>query len=270
MTFRVFIKIILHLLFSILLTALTQIGGIIYLISVFIISKKKSKYKLKRISLFIFVYLIATFLLVPNIAPLFGRVKIKDIYRIESHNLFTKICKRNYVTPKMHSVLTDVSLRFNKEFPDIKLIYLDANFPFFNGFPLLPHLSHNNGKKIDISFIYEDNKGNITNLKPSNSGYGNFVAPLKGELNQTKICKENGFWQYDFTKFLTFGSPNKDLILSKKATKNLIQIILKNDEVTKLFIEPHLKNSLKLDNFKVRFHGCKAVRHDDHIHFQIR
>jgi len=33
---------------------------------------------------------------------------------------------------------------------------LDANFPFFDGFPILPHLSHNDGNKIDIAFYYGD------------------------------------------------------------------------------------------------------------------
>ena len=34
---------------------------------------------------------------------------------------------------------------------NIEIHYLDANFPFINKFPLLPHLSHNDGKKIDIT-----------------------------------------------------------------------------------------------------------------------
>ena len=156
MKFKLFIKIIFHLLLAFLLTVSTQIGGVIYLISLFLITNKKSKYCIKRAFVFTFLYISSTFLIVPNISTYFGRVKIDDNSKIEAHNYFTKICNRNYVTPKMHSVLTDVSLRFTKEYPNLKLIYLDANFPFFDGFPLLPHLSHHDGKKIDISFIYED------------------------------------------------------------------------------------------------------------------
>ncbi|MFT5619364.1 MAG: hypothetical protein ACI85I_002607, partial [Arenicella sp.] len=38
----------------------------------------------------------------------------------------------------------------------------------------------------------------------------------------------------------------------------------------KVFIEPHLKTRLGLENYsKIRFHGCQAVRHDDHIHVQL-
>ena len=263
-------KFLFHLIITLVLTVLTQIGGVIYLISLVFITKNKASYKLKRSVFFITLYVIATFLIIPNIAPVFGRVKIEDIYRIKSHNFITKLCNRNYVTPKMHSILTDVSLRMNKEFPGVKLIYLDANFPFFDGFPLLPHLSHNDGKKIDISFIYENIYGEVTNLKPSISGYGIFENQKKGEINTTEDCKKRGFWHYDFTKYTTLGHVNKNLKLSEKATKFLVLEILKHKNVSKIFIEPHLKTRLKLKHNKIRFHSCRAVRHDDHIHFQIK
>jgi hypothetical protein len=269
MKFKLLIHKTIHLLFFILLTILTQIGGIIYLISLLLVSRKKTSYSLRRVFIFIVLYMFATFLMVPNIAPFFGRLKIEDNYSLKSHNLLTKICNRNYVTPKLYAVLTDVSLKLEKEIPNTKLIYLDANFPFFDGFPLLPHLSHHDGNKIDISFIYEDYNKEITNLKPSISGYGIFEEPLKGELNQTKICKENNFWQYDVTKYVSFGSSSKSLKFSEISTKKLIQLLLKNNKVSKIFIEPHLKTRLKLKDPKIRFHGCGAVRHDDHIHFQI-
>ena len=46
--------------------------------------------------------------------------------------------------------------------------------------------------------------------------------------------------------------------------------ILKQNEISKIFIEPHLKKRMNLKNPKIRFHGCRAVRHDDHIHLQIK
>lgn len=264
-----FFKTLLHLILVLFLTVLTQVGGIIYLISILFIQKNKSKYKLKRLLLFSILYLTSTFFIIPKITPYFGRVQIEDNQYIQSHNFFTKICNRNYVTLKMKAVLDDTSVELQKQYPEISLIYLDANFPFFDGFPLLPHLSHNDGKKVDISFIYRHINGRLTNRKPSNSGYGVFENPSKKEKHQTKICKQQGFWQYDFTKYLTFGA-NDDLKLDIKATKRLIQILLKQKEVSKIFIELHLKTRLKLSSSKLRFHGCRSVRHDDHIHFQIR
>jgi hypothetical protein len=270
MTIKNFCKIILNILIAFFLTVITQIGGVIYLISILLNSEKRSNWRFKRVLFFLILYLLSTYFIVPKIAPIFGRVKIEDTKKLVAHTFITKLLNRNYVTPQLNGVLKNISLELHKEIPTAKVIYLDANFPFINGFPLLPHLSHNNGKKIDLSFLYKTKNGRKTNLKPSNSGYGIFVEPNKNEINQTTICKNNGFFQYDFTKYFTFGSFNQDLKLSEKGTKKLINTILKNKEVSKLFIEPHLKTRLKINNSKIRFHGCKAVRHDDHIHFQIK
>ncbi len=269
MKFKAIFQCLFHLVIVVVLTILTQIGGIVYLISILWIKRKKKRFLLKRFLVFILIYTITTFLIVPNIAPFFGRMKIENNHQIQSHNIFTKLCNRNYVTPKTHSVLTDVSLQMNKVYPGIQLVYLDANFPFFDGFPLLPHLSHNDGKKIDISFIYNDKNGKVSNLNPSNSGYGIFEVPRKGEVDQTQICKDNGSWQYDYSKYLTFGKTNKNIQLNEEATKQLVQFMVENSNVQKIFIEPHLKTRLKLSSSKIRFHGCRAVRHDDHIHIEL-
>lgn len=263
-------RIAFHLLTAVFLTLTTQVGGLIYIFSVFKFPKVKKNYRIKRIALFSILYLTSSYLIIPNIAPLFGRIQIENSNILKPHNFITKLCNRNYITPKLNIVLKAVSKNLNKEFPKIKLIYLDANFPFFDGFPLLPHLSHNDGKKIDLSFIYVDTANHLTNLKPSNSGYGVYSTSTKNEFNQTNICIEKGYWQYDFTKYLTFGQSKKELKISKTATAKLIQLLLEKKEVSKLFIEPHLKKRLNLNNSKIRFHGCQAVRHDDHIHFQIR
>ena len=263
-------RFILNFLFIILLTLLTQIGGLIYILSILICKKIKIDFKFKRIVFFSLFYLLATFFIVPIIAPYFGREKIENNQYLTSNNFITRLFNRNYVTPKLNFVLNNVSNSLNVKNQNLKVVYLDANFPFFNGFPLLPHLSHNDGKKIDISFIYKDSKENITNLKPSISGYGVFVEPKKNEMNQISICKKNGFWQYDFTKYFTFGKINNNIVLSEKSTKLLIEEIINQKEVSKIFIEPHIKNRLFLKNSKIRYHGCKAVRHDDHIHLQIK
>ncbi len=263
-------KIILHIIIIILLTVLTQIGGIIYLISVLLIKKQTEKKKLKRIGIFATLYLFATFLIVPNIAPIFGREKIKETEFIKAHSFFYKLANRNYVRPELNNAIGKIANEFEKKNSGIKMVYLDANFPFINKFPLLPHLSHNDGKKIDVSLIYENQNGQLTNKKPSISGYGAYESPTKKEYDQVSICKSKGNWQYDFPKYLTLGKINKDIVFSKKGTRELVNLIVKQNGIGKLFIEPHLKTRLNLINGKVRFHGCQAVRHDDHIHFQLK
>lgn len=262
------IRFILHSIIVVLLTVLSQVGGMIYLISIIAIKSKKKNHRLKRVTLFFTLYLLSTFLIVPWIAPYFGRQKIQDNDKIKAQFVFTKLLNRNYVTEELHESLIAIADQFHRKHPQIQLIYLDANFPFFDGFPLLPHLSHNDGKKIDISFIYKDENGEITNEKPSNSGYGIFVAPKANETNQTEACQAMGAWQYDFPKYLTFGSQD-ELEVDALTTKDLIRFILNHSEVEKIFLEPHLKKRWNLNASKIRFQGCHSVRHDDHIHIQI-
>lgn len=261
-------KNILHLVFIILLTITTQIGGIIYLLSILITRITKVKNRNYRFLTFALLYLFATFIIIPKIAPYFGRVKITNNQYVQNQFLLTTLCNRNYVKPQLNNSLQNIGKQLQNKYPAINLIYLDANFPFIDKFPLLPHLSHSDGKKIDLSFIYTQNK-KLTNKKPGISGYGIFEKPTKREFNQTKQCKQKGYWQYDFPKYLTFGHFNSDIHFSKKATKQLLNLILKQPTTQKIFIEPHLKTRLQLTNAKIRFHGCRAVRHDDHIHFQI-
>lgn len=264
------LKFILHLVLIAFLTISTQIGGLIYLIVVLVVKRSSSKYRLKRFALFVLFYLITTIFFVPIFAPIFGREKIKKFEHVKARTFMTDLLNRNYVRPELNASLQKIATGLNKKHKGIKLAYLDANFPFINKFPLLPHLSHNDGKKIDISLIYEDVEGKLTNKKPSVSGYGVYEGPKKGEYNQIKKCLEKGKWQYDFPKYLTFGTINSNLTFSEGATKDLILAILKQPSTGKIFIEPHLKTRLNLKNNKIRYHGCQAVRHDDHIHFQLK
>lgn len=263
-------KVLLHIVTIASLTVITQIGGIIYLIVILLFKKNSKKKGLKQIGIFIVFYLITTFFIVPYLAPIFGREKIKETEFLKVHSFFYKLANRNYVRPELNKTLHEIAIEFEKKNRRIKMIYLDANFPFIDKFPLLPHLSHNDGKKIDISLIYEKDNGKLTNKKPSISGYGVYEIPTKKEYDQNAVCKRNGNWQYDLPKYLTLGRINKEIEFSEKGTRQLIELILKQNSIEKLFVEPHLKNRLNLNNRKIRFHGCQAVRHDDHIHFQIK
>ncbi|RMB62836.1 hypothetical protein EAX61_04445 [Dokdonia sinensis] len=255
-----------HLTLILFFTVLTQIGGIIYLVVVILFRKSVAV----RWIVFASIYLLSTFLIVPYLAPVFGREKIATGDGVVIHNFFTTIANRNYVVPKVNTLLREVTLDARKSYPTIEVHCLDGNFPFWDGFPLLPHLSHNDGKKLDISLLYTDDSGELTNTKPSRSGYGVFEKPLASEHNQNDVCKSKGYWQYDFPKYLTLGKNSDSLLFSVKANKKLIQSILNQRAISKVFIEPHLKMRMGLEHSKLRYHGCRAVRHDDHIHIQVK
>jgi hypothetical protein len=149
--------------------------------------------------------------------------------------------------------------------------YLDACFPFIDKFPLVPHLSHNDGRKLDLSFFYTDaQSGKQTNDNPSLIGYGVCEEPEAWEVNTAEMCKEKGCWQYSFLKVIVPQWKKDDFRFDPERTKALLELLVREAYVSKLFIEPHLKQRLQVQSDKVRFHGCQAVRHDDHIHFQVR
>lgn len=272
------LKVILNCLLFIILTILTQIGGLVYLLSLFthrFIDLKITKTGLRRtakISTFLVFYLLATFALVPTIAPVFGRVRLP---LTESHHLkpltfMTCLLNRNYVRPELKSAVLEIGDQLSTRYPGTCINYLDANFPFINKFPLLPHLSHNDGKKLDLSFSYLDKRTNKqTNSCPSFIGYGICEEPLAGEKNTAEFCSEQGHWQYSILKAIVPQGSKKDFLFDAQRTKSLIELCGSNASIGKIFIEPHLKARLGLTNPKIRFHGCQAVRHDDHIHIQM-
>jgi len=264
------LKTIVHILIVTLLTIITQVGGIIWILTFgyFKISNRKIE-KWKRLFSFLIVYLISTILIIPQVAKLNDRspLPITKSSNLIPHTYITPLLNRHYVKPKLKSQLIKIADDINSENNKHKLSYLDANFPFIDGFPLLPHLSHKDGRKVDLSFYYTKDK-EVGNLKPSKSGYGHFVNPTNQEFNQTRECKSNGYWHYDYTKFLTLGS-REDLEFDQENTKKLLNKIVEDPLTQKILIEPHLKKRMNLSNNKIRFQGCHAVRHDDHIHHQI-
>ncbi len=289
---RKIIKILLHTLVVLLLTILTQVGGVVWLLYLVIANRTKIFFMGKKIAQHPFVgsglgrfalhllgffalYAVVTFLIVPPLAKYGGRVPLAlsatEDFPVKPNNRLFCLANRHYVTPKMYATLQDIAINLKTTNPDFQIVYLDANFPFFDGFPLLPHLSHDNGRKLDIAFIYKDLKTNKATFGKSisNLGYGICELPQKGEYNQAAACAKQGFWMYGFLQKINSRKKRKTTI-HEPHTKQLIRKIIRHKDVKKIFLEPHLKTRLGLQNeSKIRFHGCHAVRHDDHIHIEI-
>ncbi|MEL6141879.1 MAG: hypothetical protein AAFU67_09705 [Bacteroidota bacterium] len=257
-----------HILVITLLTIITQIGGLIWLISWPILRKWYPQQRWRRLAVCSLIYLVVTLGLIPIVAPLLGRVALPKWGSIVPQTYFTVLANRHYVRPSVLSALENATKDFRGQYPDVKVVYLDANFPFYDGFPLLPHLSHSDGKKLDLSFIYQRD-GELVNTKPATSGYGAYAGPKKDEYNQTTNCLKAGHWQYDFSKYLSFGVDH-NLELAEKPTKQLLNVLLAQPATQKILLEPHLRQRLGLPKSKVRFQGCHSVRHDDHLHWQVQ
>jgi len=126
-------KILLHIIIFGLLTILTQIGGIVYLLSLYLNKLLKRNFKFKPLLTFLGLYLISTLLIVPLIAPMFGREKVEHTEKIRPTNYMTVLLNRNYVRPQLNKLLKTTTSDLKDS--NIRINYLDANFPFINKFP---------------------------------------------------------------------------------------------------------------------------------------
>jgi hypothetical protein len=213
-----------------------------------------------------------TFLIVPIIAKPLGRVPLPltETNHLRPLNILTCFLNRHYVKPALKQTAIEVAKQMHDQYPGTTINYLDANFPFIDKFPLIPHLSHNDGKKLDLSFCYRNAQtGEQTNECPSFIGYGICEEPLPKEKNTADYCSAKGYWQYSFLAKLLPQGKKKDLSFDSKRTKALVNLFSAQAPIGKIFIEPHLKTRLQLTSDKIRFHGCQAVRHDDHLHIQL-
>ena len=278
-----FLKLIVRFLICAFLTLISQIGGIVYLACLPIFKLWREKVgglKIYRIgfnvAIFCLFYTLATFWIVPPIAEYFGRVPMPhsdEHPNLREHNFMTVLLNRHYVTPALRKITEEVAEKLAKQHKDSLVVtYLDCNFPFINGFPLQPHLSHDDGRKIDLSFQYWDaeTKKPATE-RPSWLGYGVCEEPRAGEEDYAGKCTEDGNWQYSFMKkYIIPQGRKQDFILDVNQTRDVVKYFIADNRVNYVLIEPHLKKRLGFEsNQKVRRPPCNSVRHDDHLHVTI-
>ena len=87
-----------------ILTILTQVGGIVLLIALFIGLFIKRHVAVKTTFVFIGIYFLVTFLIIPLVAPKFGRVKVQENDQVKLVNTLYVLCNRNYVVPPLASL----------------------------------------------------------------------------------------------------------------------------------------------------------------------
>ncbi len=274
-SFKRILRVLLHILVVLLLTILTQVGGVAYL--QYLLLKRHIKFagwKKKAINfgLFLAVYSVLSFMMLPTIAKYIYNRKALPISHsaLKPMRMFTYLMNRHYVHEDLCIVLLSEAEQMQKEFPGTTTYYLDACFPLGAKFPLLPHWSHNDGRKIDLAFYYTDaTTKKYKNGSPSWLGYGVCESPTIGEENMPEFCAEKGYFQYSFLEKIVPQYKKEAYVFDGMRTKSLIDKLAASTKIKKVFIEPHLKKRMKLTSTKIRFHGCHAVRHDDHIHVQL-
>ncbi len=197
------------------------------------------------------------------VAPSFGRVALScfDSGSLQVQSWIYCTLNRNYVSPQLRVVLDETAQELDQRFPGTQTLVLDANFPFFDGFPLLPHLSHDDGEKVDLAFFYQDETGYLQGATRSPIGYFAFEYGPTDCTPKWPTLR----WNFDFVQPFW-----RDHWLDKARNGAVLSILSSDSRVGKIFVEPHLTQSLRVAHPKIRFQGCRAARHDDHIHFQLR
>jgi hypothetical protein len=298
------------LLFAIL-TILSQVGGVILLLWLLLYQffKKRLKNTWVRRSVhvggFVVFYLFFIFVIIPPLARIQDRVPLpmSKSGALVPVTYWTAIFGRNYIKSEGRDKLETIAEAFVKKHPELKVKYMDCNYPFRfigsdeihedTGFPILeglfPHFSHL-GDKADIALIYNDEEGNPSNLTPTAIGYGSSVEPNKDEpgyvgpncpcrtktLNQKKgkdgvpcVCDDTltlGFIR--MYSFMYRNVPqNENIKLNTKKSASLIKMFTPYD--SRIILEAHLRERLEVLPNSFGNHSCKTVRHDDHFHVRM-
>lgn len=247
------IRLVIHTVVAVVLTITTQIGGIAWLFAAFF---------RRKLLVFVVAY-VALMLASTWTAPLFGRVALSclDGGPLQVQSWLYCALNRNYVSADLKAVLIDTANEMDQQFPGTVTLVLDANFPFFDGFPLFPHLSHDDGEKVDVAFFYRDETGYLPKATRSPIGYFAF------EQGPTQCSQSWPTLRWDLNAMQALWPA---FILDKDRNKVILQILSRDERVGKIFVEPHVVQTLNAAHPKIRFQGCNAARHDDHIHLQLR
>lgn len=259
-----------HAAMIVLLTLLTQVGGVLYALALW--ARVRLPWAASAAgfaALFVGIYALAWFP-VERLAGIGGRVGLPCVERGGlSAAAFSCVLHRHYVTPELRDVTRSLAADIGERFPGAQVRALDAGFPFFDGVPLPPHLSHDDGEKVDLAFFYTRDGAPAPGALASPIGYWRFEQPREGEPLPCGTHSQGWRWNMEWFAPLT----RRDLVLDEERTRYALRWLASSGAragVGKVFVEPHLAARLGVSGDVIRFQGCRAARHDDHIHVQLR
>lgn len=263
------------------LTTVTQLGGVVFLLALLVAWCLRHSGLARPVAILaaLVFFLAAVPLLnryaVPPLAALGGREPLPCAATAEHPYAALSpvycVLGRNYVRTRTKAMLDAMATDLAKTYPGLVVATLDAGYPFIDGFPLPPHLSHDDGKRIDLAYFYKDGFGNAVSLTtPSPLGYWGFETLRQGEASP---CDDKVRWltlRWDMGWFQPFL--RQDLMLDEDRTAGLLRWLVEQGPahgVSKVLLEPHMAKRLHVTSPLIRFQGCRAARHDDHIHVEV-
>lgn len=241
-----------HGLWVVFLTVTTQIGGLAWLIS---------RFSYRRYTMFFMLYVVFT-VVAGQLAVSQGRVSVPcgGNGALQMRSWAYCAANRNYMKAELKWALDDSASKLARQYPGTVTQVLDAGFPLFEGFPMFPRMSLRDGGQADIALYYAPDGEYKAGATRSPIGYFAF------EDGPTDCDPSWGDFRSDLAwvqKILP------DMPLDADRTAGFLQLITQDDRISRLYLEPHLKEKLGLTSEKIQFQGCKAPRHDDHIHISL-
>lgn len=169
---------------------------------------------------------------------------------------------RNFVTPQARDVAVKAAAAVASQYPGVVVYYMDASGPDGHK-PFAPHLSHGDGREIDLALFYADADGHPLFKPPGLTGYRNYEPPRPGDPVMC-VGQKGGARDPD-------PPAGRHWRLDEARTRALVVAVTSDARVRRVFLEPHLKVRLGLQgDAKIHFQGCHAARHDDHLHVDVQ
>ncbi len=268
----------LYVLLFVLLTVLTQVGGVVLLVSTLLVwslvsNRQLSGWRAFPVHFFIFIAIYAAgfVVLAPIMAQWSGRVALQCIpTQAQPYGAYTPLLclmNRQYVRPELRDAVEAMAQDLAEQHPGTVTAYLDANFPLLDGFPLLPHQSHKDGRKIDLAYFFQDANGTYKPMRtPSPIGYWGFVQPSPDAELPCANGQPAFTLRWDLDWLQRYWKP---LQLDDARTASMLQWLVESGRdhaVSEILIEPHMATRLGVFSEIIGFAGCNSARHDDHIH----
>jgi hypothetical protein len=258
----------------VVLTVLSQIGGIVLLLAAGATRLLRRRFRriqarLAGFAVFVALYAVLSFVVLPAVAPAFGRValpcRVQAGGSLAARTPLTCLLNRNYAAPEVRRLLEDLAGHMAAAYPGTVVRYLDANFPLLDGFPLLPHLSHRRGRSVDLAYVYRDETGKPAD-PPSPIGYWVYEQPAAGDDQPCAGKRSRLRWDLPVLQSLHAG-----ITMDVERTRAMLAwLIERGPAVRYVLLELHVKQRLGLTAESIRFQGCGAARHDDHFHIEAR
>lgn len=262
-----------HGLWLLILTLLTQIGGLVWIITLVLQTLLPKRMPAFRWWAFPLLYLCCSILIVPPLARSFGRVPLPVFgsATLKPQNLLFALFNRHYVRPELRDVLTTAATDMQQTYPGAIVRYMDACFPFIDGYPLEPHFSHRDGKKVDVAFFWRRKSDHtLYPGTPSPIGYGACIMPLPGEYDYAGDCEGKGYWYISLDRTLSIPFfRESDFVADESMSATMVRLVAASPKVRRILLQPHLERRWGLGQIdKIRQQGCQAARHDDHMHVE--